>query len=471
MKNQIVLALLVVSTAGTAQAMNLEQYLEQVKAKHKSLQALEYSKEAVELNRLSGDVELAPRLTLAGGYLSDKKLPNQYSATEIKANQYSAELAKRFSTGTSVALSAEAVQYEIMNSQLNTVPGKFATGSLGVSVEQSLWKNGFGGATRLRWEREESVAKAQSGAFDLQQRALLVQAEASFWDYLTLQEEIKIKKASLDRAKRIETWVKRRFADGIADKADLLNAQALVAARELQLVDSEDQFQAAIRGIRDVLELDPTEAVPTLEGNITNSRPISSMIQGQGKVVKIDAYLSSLESKAKSSVAREVEDGYSADLVLSGSYKTNSYEENLNKATAEWDDGKRPTSQVGLRWVYLFDVEAKKGAVGGARKEALAAKLTSERKMLESDSAWIEINRRYIELGKRVDAARKISQLQMARAVEETNKFNKGRSITSNVITAEEDAAEAELNLTKLLAEQRKLEAQGRLFMAVEGDL
>ena len=49
---------------------------------------------------------------------------------------------------------------------------------------------------------------------------------------------------------RIESWVRRRVSDGIGDRADLLNAQALVATRELQLMNTKDEWVANLKQIR-----------------------------------------------------------------------------------------------------------------------------------------------------------------------------------------------------------------------------
>jgi hypothetical protein len=43
--------------------------------------------------------------------------------------------------------------------------------------------------------------------------------------------------------------------------------------------------------------------------------------------------------------------------------------------------------------------------------------------------------------------------------------LNRGRAITSDVINSEEDAANSSLNVNRLRAEARKLEAQSRLFV------
>jgi hypothetical protein len=137
-------------------------------------------------------------------------------------------------------------------------------------------------------------------------------------------------------------------------------------------------------------------------------------------------------------------------------------------ATSNIADLDRPTAKVALNLVYIFDTDVKSAAKNAARKEALASRLIAERKLLDSDSSWSELNRHYAEMTKRVEAAEQIFKLQTDRAKAQNNLFNMGRSITMNVVDAEQDAATAELNLSRLKSEQRKMEATARLYMTVE---
>lgn len=479
MKKLIVIALLGLWQS-SAWSMDLSEYLQAVQSKHRSLQALDAAEEAVQDRKESGDLELTPTLTLSAQYTDDKKEPNQlfqFGVTESKMTQYSLGLNKKFSTGTIVGLSANA--YEFQNPGATLPPGyslppglyleKYGTGSLGLDISQSLWRDFFGNATRLRWERENNVAASQKGQLDLQKRQLLIGAETAYWNFVYEQEELKLRQASLERAKKIEAWTSRRVNDGISDRADLLQTQALVAQRQLQLLATQNDLLTAQKAVRDYLELADAEATPELKGDISARRSLSQVVGGaRGKIVQLDAYVAALDAKAKAATAMETKDSYRPDLVLHGSYNTNSYQPDLPNAVNHWGDASKPTATVGVNFTYLFDTDAKSSAQSAADKDALSAKLTSERKMLESESAWSELNRTYGELSRQIESAQRISDLQTSRAKAQVDKFNKGRSVTTDVVNAEQDAAEAELSLTKLKSEQRKMEAQGRLFIAIE---
>ena len=453
-------------------ALDLSGFLSQVKNRHQGLKSFDISKEAAEARIEAGDISLVPVLSLKGTWLEDKKQPNFLGAEAMNSTQYTLGLSKKFVTGTQISLSAQALGSEnkgLSNPALGAY-AKYAQGSLGVAVTQSLWKDFFGAATRLRRERDALLGQTEKSNYDLQQRQLLIEAEATYWDFIYLREEFNQRKSSLERAQKIESWVRRRASDGIADKADSLNAQALVATRQFQLLNTQDEVTANEKKMRSVLELGENEKLPDLTGDIDFKRDLKSKLTQSGRIVRLDVYLSRLEAKNQELISSQVEDSFKSDLSLAGTYNTNSFEAGGTTADAprNWDKKDFPTSTVSLTWTYMFDTAVKSAAQSSARKDAMAAHLRSERKLLESDLAWQELQRRNQELDKKINSLRNLSSLQKERAKAEQSKFSRGRSITSNVINSEQDAAEAELNLTKLMAEQRKLESQSQLFVSLE---
>lgn len=458
------------AAASTASAMSLEQYLDRVVKSHRGLEAMRVAREAAEDKKTAGDVSLIPVLSLSGSYLDDKKQPNQLQATEAKSTIYSAALAKKFATGTSVSLTARAMEFENPGAVIPTY-GAFSQGALGVSIEQSLWKDAFGRGTRLRREREETTATAEAGGYDLQSRQILASAEAAYWNYVYALEELKLRKASLTRAQRIETWIRRRVADGISDRSDMLSIQALVAGRKLALDNTEDSLVALRQEIRNFLELKEGENFPEPTAKIAQSRDMRALVGGSdGRVMRLDAWLAGLEAKARAIGAQEAVEGTRADLKLAGSYNTNSNvtDGKAADATREWTKTDTPTSQISLTWTYMFDTDVKDAVSASARKQALSARLQAERKLLESETGWSEMERRHRELSRMIASAGNIAAIQSDRAKAFADKLSRGRAVTSDVINSEEDAATAELQLTQLRAEQRKLEAQTRLFVVVK---
>ena len=220
------------------------------------------------------------------------------------------------------------------------------------------------------------------------------------------------------------------------------------------------------------MELGSTDEVPVLEGSLSDSRVLDALTanRGRGRRVRLDSYLSVLEAKAKAIGSQEAEETMKPDLVLSGGYSTNSYEP-VNGISGAYNNvyqTNTPTLNVGLKFTWLLDADLKNANREAARREALSSALKMQRQLLESDSAWQEMNRRHRELTREVEAARFVAEIQKKKANAERSKLEKGRAITLQVVTAEQDAAESDLTLARLQAAQRKLEAQARMFVNME---
>lgn len=451
--------------AESSQALNLQEYLVEVQKRNTLFKSYEIQLEAAEDRRVGGDISLVPILTAKGAVSSSQAVPSLFG-TKQDTSEYSLGLSKKFSSGTTAGVSAKTIDYKVegVAAPLN----RFATSSLGVSLSQSLWKDFFGHGTRLRQSREEVVSQTEKHAAQLSQKQALINAENVYWDYLSALEDMKNKKASLERAKKVDGWVTRRVSNGIADDADLLNARALVATREYQLTAAQDALLTAEKAIRENLFLADNEPLPVITGDITKTRGLMVQAEAGKKVVRLDAYLTYLEAKAKTLAAQEVRDTYRPDLILDGAYSTNVFEPTLSDATTNISKGDKPSTSVGLRLTWLFDTDIKEAAVSATSKDAAAARYRSERNLYESENSYSELKRKFAVLTDQIDSAQKIAAIQARRVRAEQDRFSKGRSITSNVVTAEQEASEADLNLVKMQIAQRKLEAQSRLFLTFE---
>jgi outer membrane protein TolC len=455
--------------AGQAKAFTLDDYLNIVLKNNGHFQSVEESRKTAETRYQQGDLELSPFLTASAFYQDDKS--NQYGVSSLTSHQqirqYSLGLSKKFSTGTQASVQGNIQAVNALGVASQTpFAAENHIGTLAFSLTQSLWKD-FGGAnTRLRWERESLQKDLEINSLELQKRNLLIEAESLFWDFLYIKNELQVREASLERARKIETWVRSRVANGIGDRADLLNAQGLVATRELQLISSRDEMRALEEKMRNQLGLQNQESLPVFAGNIEMERRLQDFLTGSGeKVTRIDAYLSAKEVDVKSVVALEAKEKVKPDLNLQATYKTNSYESTDSKAFERISNSEKPVFGIGVQFSWALDWDAKNAVRSTAQSEALAAKLKLEQRQKEASSSWLEIQRRHQELNKRIEAAKKLAEIQVAKSGAEREKLSKGRTVTSQVITAEQDAAEAQLNLAKLSAEQRKLESSVRLFV------
>jgi len=188
-------------------AMTIDEYLSQVKAKNKNIKSYDIDVEAAADKQVAGDLALSPILTANYYVQKDKSLPlMMFLANERTTTAAALGISKKFSTGTTLAFTGETYKYDYTDPLTPGDPG-YSTGRLGISLTQSLWKDSFGRATRLRQDREALTAKLEKLSSDLKKRAALIQVESDYWDYLVAQENVKLKQANLERAKKITSLV------------------------------------------------------------------------------------------------------------------------------------------------------------------------------------------------------------------------------------------------------------------------
>lgn len=446
-----------------AGAITLDEYLYTVKSNNLNYKSADILTEASGDKRLAGDISLLPTLTLKGTQSVDQTQPATYG-TKRAVNEYSLGLAQRFSTGTSASLTGKVNDYKIDGV---TAPlDKFATSNLSLGLSQSLWKDSFGHGTRLRRTRELQIYSLEKTNLGLQQIQLLVDAESAYWDYVLAKQNLILQKENLERAKKIEGWVRRRAANGIADQADVLNANALTALNEYQLTAAQDELLVQQQKSLEFLSESGNEA-PKFDSSISKSRGLA-FDPAKKNVIRLDYYMNYLDAEVKKTMAEETKDSFRPDLVLEGFYSTNSFEPTQGDALKKISDSKTPSTSVSLKFVYMFDTDIKKAAVSSAQQSSLAASLKADRSLFESRNAVSEFQRRYNIMTSQVAAAEKLASIQRRRAKAESDRYSRGRSITSTVVTAEQEAAQAEVNMMKLQVEQRKMEARSKLFVEFE---
>lgn len=447
-----------------SQAMTLDEYMLKVKNDNKVFKSFFYSTQAANEKLVSGDILLAPVLTAAGSVASDKSLPSLIG-DKREVTEYSLGVVKKFPTGTSLTLSAKTDQFN--NETATPALSQYSTGGLGISLQQSLWKDFFGRSTDLRRSREIIINQTETIAIDLKLRMALYDAEAAFWDYAFAQEDLKLKKSNLERAKKMQQWTSNRVSNGISDQADLMNVKALAAIREVQLAAAEDEIKTQETKVREYLVVAGAEPTPTLQADLKLSRNSFAELIKQKNIIKIDSYLSSLDAKAKKIIADEVKESLRPDLSLVGSYNTSAYDRDYQQVSNNLSNTDRPKTFIGVNFSWMFDTAAKQAQLFGSSQEALAAQFLAERNLTLGRNAWNDMIRKYEITKQSVLTLEKVAQFQRERARAEQNKLAKGRTITANVVTAETDAAEADVSLLKAQAGLRKLEASSILFIAL----
>lgn len=463
---KILVIALTLTAAYPSMALTIDEYMQQINEKNKTILSYNTAIEAAHDRQDVGDLSLSPLLTASYSHASDQSLPSQLGSRR-DSETAALGLSKKFSTGTTIGFTAQTFQSELTN-PLIPFPVDYSTGQLGLSLQQSLWKDFFGRATRMRQSRDSLTSQAEVYRHELGKRATLVQMESDYWDYLVAQEDYKLKKTNGERTRKLVSWTRNRVTNGISDRVDLYQIQALASLRDLELATAEEELEARAIKIRENLGLSAGEPVPVLSSNFSDSRPYIEELKRESKVVRIESYLTVLDSKIKGTLSQEVEDSSRPDLSVVGKYSTSSYDTDHQTMLNNIGKTDFPVTYLGVNFSWMFGSDAISGQRSSARKDAQAALYRAEQAQIESENAWKDHLRKY-ELAKmNVTRLEKISALQVERSKQEQSMFSRGRTITVNVVNAETDSAEAEVNYLRARSGLRKLEAATLLFIPIK---
>lgn len=442
-----------------AHVLTLEGALKLATEKNETLQAYDKLKEAAEFKSASADLELSPYLSAKAGLYDDKKLTLQpaFQGDRTQAKQISLGMAKKFESGTSAQLSYGDQFTEISGTSF-PIPA-YWNSSLSLGLSQNLWKNAFGRSTRLRHEREQQIAKIETLAQIHQAKNLRLQIEQAYWTYIFAKEDKRLKEESLKRAERLLQWTSKRVSNGLADRSDFLQVNALLGSRSLQLISADDDAKAAQKTLETFLATDLTSF--KIEDDLRHARLIKIEIG----MLRMDALLSVLEAAVKSKAVEEAADGLNPDLNLLASLATNGQKATFGSSLGAVSDTTHPTWSMGVEFTLNLDRAQTHKVTQALSLESTAARLKAQTAKRDSDTSRTELLRRHEELNSRISQAEKLLDIQREKAARERDRLERGRTVTFQVINFEQEQSEAEALLLKLLTEQRKLEATSALFV------
>lgn len=462
------LALLLVPPTVSAQntgkegppVLSLEQVLEKALANSADLRAVDLEIEATEAEIRARDLALSANLQLEASQLRDRR--DSTSAAPLATQELlGAKLTKPFTTGTDLTVRAGRDLQTFRGSPSST------EADWEVGLSQDLWRNAFGRGIRLR--READAAELRSKRFELlmKRQSLLQTIENLYWDLAETQNELRIANDNLRRSRQMAAWVQDRRRRAAAEAIDLLQADALVANRQLQLQTLENE-QATLRLRLHQLLPDAVtwgEWRTDDKATQTDRRP-EALFFGQGSADprRLDLLAAQAGALAARARAEQATDTSRPSLDLQLAYGRNGIDPDPATAVRETTSENQDHTRIGLVFSMDLDREGANALARAARLRAEAGDRQSARLAEDSRLAWTDLSREIASLRQRLETARKLANLQSQKALEERQRYERGRSTAFQAITFEVEAAEAQLQMIRLQTSLRKAEGRARLF-------
>lgn len=430
-----------------AQKLTLEEYLNQVRTKNDQFQASVISTEAAQGKALEASQIFKPQLVLEGQNAIDKKHTSNPAAQGNRTDftQLKAGLLQQFDIGLKGQLSYKLSHTKIYNASTSVVPTPdYKDSAVQLELSQSLWKNFNGAENKAQANLLSSGANAQKHAETFKSKVILANAESLYWSLSQVEKMIKVQKESLERAIKIRTWAKRRYDSQLADNSDFLQADAGAKYRQLELESALQEQKNLIRNFNslrginsDVLDFDLEEI---------NSDKIAELEIPARAEMREDT-LAALESKkiaeanAELAIARNL-----PTFDVFGSYTLNGRDrDKYAEAVSDAFKNEHETAIIGVKFQAPLDFFTSKKTIDAYKKDVVATDYNYRRKVFDQDKEWNELVQKFEDAKYRLKLSKQIEEAQQRKAANERNRLNLGRTLTSTVLTFEQDLASSQL--------------------------
>ena len=471
-------ALLAWLVPGVAGATTLAEYLAQVEAGNPALSAARAAERAAPARAGEVDLQYTPLLTGSFNWMDDRQEPaTSFAPDRTLATQWNVGLAKRWSTGTALALGYGASYARLFLAPLP--PGLFLPPALtagflpapawtarpSVTVSQSLWKDLVARGAQAGSDKVRAQAAAGAALQEFQVRGIRVAAEAAYWSVALARRMVAEKEATLDRTRKMETWADRRVRLNLADEADLLQVRGAVALRALDLRTARQDLASAVwtfsemRGVcaDSVTELldDPEDAAAALPGQAPGLPGERPDMTAAGELARA-ARLARSEAVARAG----------PDVTVFGTAALNGRDPLAGEANREAWGGDRPTWLAGAALVVPLGIPAARRVLRGYDDDLAAANAGLARAVLEVSHDWRDLAGRWEDAAERFALAGGLVRAQAAKLEREAERYSAGRTLMLQVLAFEEDVAMARTLRLHTAFERLMLAARARLWGA-----
>ncbi len=454
------------STSNADTIIRLSDYLLQVKAGNLNIRAADENNQGANLRSSEGTLPLTPILTGSAQHQNDEKPTSSSSimGTKTVADVYSLGLSQNTRFGLTAKATYNVTHTEVSGASPLLVPtSKYYDAKPVLEATVSLWRNVLGNEVRAQEDMSIASANATSFAEGFKFKAKIAEAEGVYWRLALARQVIDVQKESFDRAVKLKNWNASRVKAGLGDRADLLQSEAALELRKLDLQSAEDEHASASRSFNSLRGIDSdtvnekTEQItPEIMEKITG---VKKSEHSREDVMAAKEQLKAVE--ASSQLGRERAKPL---FELFGNYGWNGRNSAPGSALDDAIDNHHPTWAAGVTFRTSLNFGMASNIREGYAKEKAAAELNLERKIFDENQDWKDLNIKYEDSKRKFDLAKTIESVQKEKLEYERERLKRGRTTTYQVLMFEQDYAASELNRIRTQAEVLQLQAQLKMY-------
>lgn len=470
----LVIVILLAFGVEVSHALTITEYLDQVRSSNKGLTGAKKQADAASDKMAEANLLFRPSLFAQGTTASDGKQSNpaMLRYDRVEADKYSLGLAQQFSFGLQGKLYYQFARTKYVNSSLPGLgaPDDYYDVNPTLELSMPLWGNGFGRSSRAQQDLIISGNKAEEYASKAQLTGYEIEAENAYWSLVAKREIVKTQERALSSAEGILNYVRKKSSMRLGEDSDVLQAEALVAARKLELRKSVSEEQAARKNFNAQRNLASDEIPETLDP-IPYSELGKLSAPTKRPSNRYDVLAAQAQTDAAVANAKLVEERNKPTFDVFGSYALNgrSYD-SASDANSHVNGGDRGSQMVGIRLNVPLDLASSGRARSGARLSEIAQREQYSYKQLAQEKDWALLGQMFQDSKESLELADKLVVAQKAKLNKEKTRFKQGRATTYQVLLFEQDQSQAEVIRTQIAAQLLTVRSGIKAYEATVAD-
>jgi outer membrane protein TolC len=463
---QVMFVLSVVALNAYCQQLDVETYLSQVREKNDAVKGAIFSSLGSQQRSVEGSLIFTPKFFSEVKTMDDRRetLMPSFQGTETIYSQAEAGVSQVTRYGLAGRVYYGLSSTELFNVNKTYIPEpKFNDSSITLEVSQPLCQNALG--SQYRNSEKAVSAKAQAGMYGNKYEAqmLLFGAEIKYWKISAARESIKIISETLERTKHILEFNEKKVSRGLADKSDVLQAQSMLQARNLDLIKARGEERQAAREFNSMRSVDSDFvnediSLPPLEvvvGLLSSAQECPQM--------RNDVRAAEMGYKALEAVDNISVDKTKPDVSV---YAVTSFN---NRNTLGYNAITGTVNSDHIYYVAGLKMSVPIGGPGsevrsGYSRETEGAKLQFDQKKRDQDSEWYVVTTGMRDTKDSLIAADTLLKAQLAKLENERSRQKDGRSTMFQVFAFEQEYLSSQINIIFLKTKAMSLLAQAKTF-------
>lgn len=439
MKLQILIISLLLSIQVKSETLNFETYKAQVLEKDVKTQSIKLQYEASQKTVQQSDFMTSVNVFANAGYLDDQRPTTNpgFQGNRTEVNTLGVGLQQQTEYGLKWSLSQNIQKTNIENANPAAIPvPKYYDTFPKLELSLPLWRNWLGAETQSDQKQLLMQSELQQKKLEMDWINQQAEIELNYFRLLSRREAYQIQFDSLTRAQKILQWSQSRYARNLIDEGDLVQAQAAVKARELDVATAKTDLLVASRIFNQMRGRESDEVNETL---VQQEIPLQKLkLKSSEKRERLDSVLLKYQIEQQKSLALAQKEKLKPSLDLQVQAWTQGRGATFTSSEAR-TFGDEDYLFVGVGFSMPLDqIKASRVRQGYSDLKEAQDKAEQSR-LLQLGTTWSETVNRADQIYNQVEILRELERLQKKKADSEREKLNRGRSTTFQVLSFEQD--------------------------------